>query len=150
VKPKACKAYTYFGFVSQNLNRTKMKKLIPSLFVIFLIMFMYSSCYYDNEEYLYPNNTQPCDTSNVTYSQSIAPITTANCNVCHSTALHSGSVVTDNYDGLKKIAQENNNTRLLNAVEWTGPIHMPKDGNKLPGCDLAKISIWVHAGAPNN
>jgi len=124
-----------------------MKKLFPSFVVILLIMLMYSSCYYDNEENLYPNNTQPCDTSNVTYSQSIAPILAANCNICHSTVLHSGGWVTENYEGIKVLV---NNGKLLPAVEWTGPVHMPKDGNKLPGCDLAKIRIWLNAGAPNN
>jgi hypothetical protein len=133
-----------------NLNKNKMKKTTPFLFALFLILSMYSSCYYDNEEALYPNNTKPCDTSNVTYSLSIAPIMATNCNVCHNKTMLSGSVVTDNWFDLNKVALELDSTRLLNAVEWTGFVQMPKGGNKLPDCDLAKIRIWVHAGAPDN
>lgn len=124
-----------------------MKKLTPFFIVIFLILSMYSSCYYDNEQYLYPNNTQPCDTSDVTYSQSIAPITSANCNICHNKTVLSGNVVTDNYLDLSIVAL---NGKLLRAVEWTGPYQMPKGGNKLPSCDLSKIRVWVLSGAPNN
>jgi hypothetical protein len=125
-----------------------MKKSAPFFIVVLLILSMYSSCYYDNEETLYPNNTQPCDTSNVTYSQSIVPIVSANCNVCHNKIILSGQVVTDNYDDLKKIALDNN--RLLKAIYWTGPFQMPKGGNQLPSCDLAKFRIWIQAGAPDN
>jgi hypothetical protein len=27
---------------------------------------------------------------------------------------------------------------------------MPKGGNKLPACQIAKVRRWVAAGAPNN
>jgi hypothetical protein len=124
-----------------------MIKAASCILAFLVISYLYSSCYYDKEEDLYPNYTQSCDTSNVTYSQTIAPIMAANCNVCHSTVLHSGGVVTENRDGLKIVAD---NGKLIPAVEQTGFYPMPKGGNKLQDCDLAKINIWVRAGAPNN
>ena len=127
-----------------------MKKSVPFLFVLFLILSMYSSCYYDSEQALYPNNTQPCDTAHVTYELTIAPIMSANCNVCHNKAILSGGIVTDNWLDLNNVALQQDSTRLLRAVFQTGPIKMPKGGNKLPDCDLAKIRIWVQQGAPNN
>ena len=124
-----------------------MIKTISCIFALFLMSIFYYSCYYDKEQDLYPNNTQPCDTTNVTYSQTIAPIMSTNCNVCHSVVLHSGGVVTENYDGLKIVAD---NGKLIPAVEQTGFFPMPKGGNKLPACDLSKINIWVRDGALNN
>ena len=124
-----------------------MNKLSVAIVLMLCLMSLFSSCYYDNEADLYPLGNQTCDTSNVTYSQSIVPITTANCNVCHSVVLHSGNVVTENYDGLKAVVT---NGKLLPAVEQTGPLPMPKGGNKLPNCDLSKIMIWVRNGAPDN
>jgi len=116
----------------QELQITDTMKKIYFLLLIVAGLFMATGCYYDNEEYLYGNNTQPCDTSNVTYSAVVAPIMTANCNGCHSTASPSGNISTDNHTGLSTIA--------LNA----------KGGKKLTNCELAKIRIWIQAGAPNN
>lgn len=132
----------------QELQITDTMKKIYFLLLIFAGLFMATGCYYDNEEYLYGNNTQPCDTSNVTYSAVVAPIMTANCNGCHSTASPSGNISTDNHTGLSTIAL---NGKLWGAVSHaSGYSAMPKGGNKLTNCELAKIRIWIQAGAPNN
>jgi hypothetical protein len=127
-----------------------MNKIISCFIIFFLLLSVFSACYYDNEQDLYPNSTQPCDTSNVTYSGSIAPIMEANCNVCHNKTVLSGNVVTDNYADLSAVAVQLDSTRLTRAVDWTGPYQMPKGGNQLPACDLSKIRIWVKAGVKNN
>lgn len=113
-----------------------------------LLLFCLTGCYYDNEETLYPAGTVTCDTSSVTYSLTIAPIMATNCNACHSSAIASAGVKTDNYAGLSIIA--------LNGKLWGVVSHapgfppMPKNGTMLSSCDLAKINIWINAGAPNN
>ncbi len=112
-----------------------------------LLLIMVSSCYYDNEEYLYPDPT-PCDTTNVTYSGSVAPVMAANCNGCHSSSSPSAGIITDNYNSLKVVAD---NGKLQGAINHqSGYSPMPKGGNKLNACDLTKIDIWINAGAPNN
>ena len=126
-------------------TKLTMKNLIR-LTAIFLVSLMLPGCYYDKENELYPN-APTCDTSNVTYARSIAPVMVGNCNVCHSAGVASGGVVTDNYDGLKVIAL---NGKLWSSVSWTGD-PMPKGSlDTLSVCDRTKIKKWVDAGAPNN
>ena len=106
-----------------------------------------SSCYYDNEEHLYPTAAD-CDTANVTYSGTIAPLMAENCNDCHNSVLANGGVITETYEGLKIVAD---NGRLEGAVfHEPGYSPMPQGLPQLPDCDLAKIKIWIDAGALNN
>ncbi len=117
--------------------------------VILLIVLIVNlqSCYYDNEEALYPSMGS-CDTTNVTYSGTIAPIMATNCNACHGGTIPNANVVTENYDGLKIIADDG---RLEGTVNHrSGYTPMPKDRPQLSDCDLAKIRIWVKNGALNN
>jgi cytochrome c553 len=112
-----------------------------------LLAISVTSCYYDNEEELYPD-TGGCDTANVTYSASISPIMQSRCNGCHDASTASGGVVTSDYAGLKTVAD---NGRLWGAVNHDdGYSPMPKNAGKLSDCDLSKIKAWIGAGAPNN
>jgi mono/diheme cytochrome c family protein len=112
------------------------------------IGFLLSACYYDKEEALYGIGTTACDTTAVTYSGTIAPIMSANCNSCHSASTASAGVVTSTYASLKVIAI---NGTLYHSVNWdSGLSQMPKGGAQLPTCDLAKIKKWINLGAPNN
>ena len=125
-----------------------MKRIIFSIIIIYSSLAFFQSCTYYNEEELYPENPNPCDTTNVTYSQSINPVTILHCNVCHSSSLATGGIITDNYNDLKQLATSG---LLWNAVNWTDGINnMPPDGNKLNDCDLTRIKIWIDAGAPDN
>ncbi|MCX6251598.1 MAG: hypothetical protein NTX61_12695 [Bacteroidetes bacterium] len=124
-----------------------MKKIPYFIIVFFICMIAVSSCYNDKEAYLYPF-ASICDSSNATYSQTIAPIMTANCNICHSTVLASGSVITDTWAGLNVVAL---NGKLWAGVDWSaGFSPMPKGSSKLSACDLAKIKKWINNGATNN
>ena len=126
--------------------RTIFYLILPSL----ALLFMVTSCYYDNEVDLYPSNAVPCDTSNITYTNTIAPIMSANCNVCHNIGNPNGTppVITSDYPGLKVVAL---NGKLANSVNWTNGQHkMPQSGSQLGPCDLAKINSWIKAGALDN
>lgn len=124
-----------------------MKKFIRLLaFALMFIPFLNSGCYNDNEEDLYPEKPV-CDTANITYTASIAPIMQTNCNSCHNTTVASGGVITDNAEGLRVVAL---NGLLWSSVNWTSAYKMPKDRGKLSDCDLSKINIWIKDGAPNN
>jgi hypothetical protein len=123
-----------------------MKKIFTLIVTGVLLSLTFQGCYNDNEYDLYP--FVACDSTNVTYSQTIVPIMTGNCNVCHSTTLASGGIVTDTYDGLSVIAK---NGRLWGAVSHSqGFQPMPQNTSKLSGCDLGKIKVWINAGVPNN
>jgi len=103
------------------------------------------SCYFDNEQDLYP--FQKCDTTSITYSQTIATIMSSNCNVCHSPFNINGNTITSTWAGLSIVAL---NGKLMPAVDRTGPFPMPKTGTMLSDCDIQKIRIWVRDGALNN
>ena len=127
-----------------------MKKTLLLSVVVFGILTLWTSCYYDNVQDLYPNN-QDCDTTNVTYSKTIAPITSANCNVCHSGATPQKNVTTDSWQGLSAVAVDGLNSQLWRAVSHQpGITWMPYQNGTLSNCDLAKIRVWLRAGAPNN
>jgi mono/diheme cytochrome c family protein len=125
-----------------------MKKIIKGIFILSGLLLLFSACYNDNEYDLYPFSSTPCDSSNVTYSQTIAPIMSANCNVCHSTAVASGNVTTDTWTGLSTVAL---NGKLWGGVSWaSGYKNMPNGGSQLSPCELGKIKKWINQGAPNN
>lgn len=95
------------------------------------------------------DSQMPCDTSNVTYSNTIQPILENNCYTCHNADDASsigGNIVLDNYQAVEEKA-----TRMLNAVQHAeGYSNMPKGQPKLDECTIAKIRIWVEEGALNN
>jgi hypothetical protein len=95
-----------------------------------------------------------CDTTNVSYSRDIVPVITANCAVaggCHDAA---GSSVSGHdyttYAGVKAVATYDFIVTDINWVPTAGHNNMPKNGAKLPDCDINKITRWVNEGAPNN
>lgn len=107
-----------------------------------------SSCYYDKEDLLYGSSAN-CDTTvTATYSTTIAPILTASCNGCHSTASPSGNIALDNYAAVK--AQVTNGKLIGSISHSVGYSAMPKGGAKLPDCSITKIRQWINAGALNN
>lgn len=104
-----------------------------------------SGCYYDNEEDLYPGSST-CDTSNITYSASVAPVFASYCNSCHGGNAPSGNIKTDNYASVVT-----NITRIRGAINHEpGFMAMPQGGSKLPSCELTKIDIWIRQGMPDN
>jgi len=124
-----------------------MNRIYFSFPVFVILILTFSGCYYDKESELYPAATG-CDTTNVTYSNTITPLMTDHCNVCHSTAVASGGIVTDNFNSLKIIAA---NGKLWGAVDHQqGYSPMPKSSGKLSDCNLSKIKKWIDAGSPNN
>lgn len=125
-----------------------MKRLII-LSAISAFSYFIVSCYYDNEEALYPNLNTSCDTTNITFSGTIVTILSDNCYSCHSNS---------------KAAANGNNVRLedypdvvTNAENIQGSIKhdpghtpMPKNGGKISDCAINQFDIWVRNGMPNN
>jgi hypothetical protein len=117
--------------------------------IFFLLTFILFSCAYHNEEELYSNEEiNPCDTVTVTYTLDVLPVLQSNCYSCHDQSVASGGVILVGYNQAKAIAQSG---RLLGAISHSpGFAPMPKDGAKLPSCDITKISRWIDAGMPEN
>lgn len=129
--------------IIENLMKKTILFALSTLFLLFI-----SSCYYDNEEELYQFVNKNCDTTNVTYSLTIAPIIQSSCNSCHSSSVASGGIITDNYTNLRTIAL---NGKLTGTVSHSaGYSPMPKGAGKLSDCKISQISKWVNNGALNN
>jgi mono/diheme cytochrome c family protein len=128
-----------------------MSKII--IYLALTLLFVATSCYYDNEEALYPtaNTVRDCDTAAITYTANIVPIITGKCNTCHSVASSSssgGNIVLEGYSNLQKVAA---NGKLLGAISYApGYSQMPKNANKLSYCEITAIRRWIESNTPNN
>lgn len=126
-----------------------MKRSYTSLTVFIIIILALASCYYDNEEALYPSIGTGCDTTNVTFSGSVKPMLSNNCYSCHSNSTAAGfgaGIKLEDYADVKSHANS-----VQGAIKQTGTFSpMPKNGGKLSNCLIAQFDIWVRIGMPNN
>lgn len=120
------------------------------LWITTLIMFSWS-CYYDNEEFLYPKLSSSCDTIDVTFSSVVKPVLQQYCYTCHSNSIAAsfgGNIKLEDYADVKISAD---NGKLYGTVaHLPGYSPMPKGGSKLDGCDISMIKSWIDSGAPDN
>jgi len=127
----------------------KLKYILP-VASISLMIWGFSGCYYDSQEYMFPELPGNCDTINVTYSGSIQPMLSNYCYSCHDNAnatAYGNQIKLENYsDVLTKVMDKT----LYPAVAQTGKYPMPKNSSKLSQCSINSLKIWIDAGAPNN
>jgi uncharacterized membrane protein len=93
-------------------------------------------------------NAGGCNTANMSFANDIKPIVTNKCAGCHSGNNPSGGINLSTHAGVSAVALSG---QLYGSINWqTGFSNMPKNGAKLPQCEIDKIKSWVDAGAPNN
>jgi len=128
-----------------------VKNLIRIAGGIIVFQYMISGCYYDSEEFLFPEINNQCDTSNVTFGETIQPVLSQYCYSCHSNsaaAAYGGNIKLEDYNDVKVYAD---NGRLLGAIQHApGYSAMPKGGAKLDDCTINLFSIWIENGTPDN
>ncbi|MBP1666716.1 MAG: hypothetical protein H6Q23_1576 [Bacteroidetes bacterium] len=126
-----------------------MKRLLPAFLLFTVISITLLSCYYDNEEALYPSPGSSCDTANVTFSAKISNILADNCLSCHSnaTAASAGNNIRlQDYIDVKA-----RTTAIAGSIKHTATYSpMPKNGGKLKACSITMVDIWIRNGAPEN
>lgn len=111
-----------------------------------VLALLFTGCYYDIEEELYPVSGT-CDTSNVTYTATIAPIMNQHCVSCHSGSAPSGNIDLTSYANVMAEASTGSlYGSMSHDPNWSA---MPQGGNKLDDCTLLKIKTWVDRGTPN-
>lgn len=89
-----------------------------------------------------------CDTNSYTFSTSIQPLISTNCEGCHNVTLASGGVRLDNFTSVKAVADDG---RLFGVISHqTGYPAMPQGGNKLSECSITQVKKWIDSGAPDN
>lgn len=111
------------------------------------LVFLASSCYYDNKEELYQHSDTGCDTVDISFKSTIVPILEANCYRCHSGATPTFSLDLSSYTDVKRVAD---NGALVGRLKGTIIPQMPYGSSPLPDCQIAQIEAWVNDGAPNN
>lgn len=127
------------------------KHSLTAILALALVLAFFGSvntgCSFDNEQDYYAH--LQCDTSNVTYSGSVAPIFAATCNSCHSPG---GGSLPDLsvYDNVRDYIQSDTGGIPARIRHVAGYDPMPKSAPKLPECDIRKIEIWINSGFPNN
>ena len=122
-----------------------MKNYIKFLPVIFISVVLFNSCYYDSEEELYKFSKTGCDTTNVTYTLTIAPIIQSSCVGCHSGASPSGNLSLQNYNEI--VSAVNSKSLYTRITSTSNP--MPSAG-LMDECNIKKIKIWIDSSMPNN
>ncbi len=112
---------------------------------------MLNRCYYDSEEFLYPQTGNNCDTTNVTFSASVVPVLQNYCLSCHSNATAAalgGNIRLQDYADVKARADDG---KLLGSISHgQGYVPMPQGAGKLSDCTISLIRIWIDNGAVND
>jgi hypothetical protein len=120
-----------------------MKNILITAFFAWTL----TGCYYDNEEELYPSQIT-CDTTNVTYSNTVKGIVDFSCTSCHNPNNKSGNVDLSNHAAL---AASVNSGKFLSSIVHDGKASkMPQGAPKLDACKIEKIKNWINKGALNN
>jgi len=94
------------------------------------------------------NSTSSCDTTIVTYQNSIKQILSNGCVSCHNGSNTGGGIRLDSYSSAKAAGQTGS---LYGSVSWqSGYIKMPLGGTKINSCSIKKIKTWITNGMPEN
>ncbi len=121
------------------------------IIILIIIIAVAYSCFYDNEEYLYPRLDSSCDTSGVTFSSSVQPVLQQYCLSCHGNNTASslgGNIKLEEYQDVKLRADDGS---LLGTVSHeSGYSPMPRGASKLDHCTISIIRIWVNSNSPDN
>ena len=128
-----------------------MKKFIFAAIFLVITAVIFTRCYYDSTEYLYPSLDTQCDTTNVTYSVSVVNVLSQNCYSCHSnaTAASQGkNIKLENYSDV--VARANDGSLLGSVTHDPKYIPMPYNGGSLSKCDLSTLEKWISDKTPNN
>ena len=123
-----------------------MKAILKVKWVMVFALLV-TGCYYDNEEDLY--GTVTCTPNpNASFNVDVLPILNGKCNNCHAGISPSGGIKLNSYTEVIKYVED---ASLMGSITHaSGYSAMPKNGGKLPPCEIQVIQDWIDAGAPNN
>ncbi|HEY5470803.1 MAG TPA: hypothetical protein VIK07_09795 [Bacteroidales bacterium] len=124
-----------------------MKRFYIILATVSVFLFFFVSCYYDNEEALYPALSNSCDTTNVTFSGTIVPILKNNCYSCHSNA-NAAFGANIHLEGYANVVT--NYAKIIVSINLGSGVKAMPPGGKLKACSLTQFDIWIRNGMLNN
>jgi hypothetical protein len=115
---------------------------------------VFTGCSNDSIEDLHPgiyDNTEPCDTANMTYDTHMKPLFITKCGAdktdCHK-APNVQDVNLDNFADARDLGMNGDITGAI--LHQPGFTAMPNDGTTLSQCNINKILAWVNRGCPEN
>jgi hypothetical protein len=132
-------------------HHNKYKVMVAAMALIIMAS-VFSGCYYDNEEYLYPE-TANCVTENMSFAADVWPVINASCTGCHGGASPSGNIALENHADVAAAAAISPGSygSLYGVISHaSGNSPMPKGSNKLSDCTIARIKAWIDQGAADN
>jgi hypothetical protein len=120
-----------------------MRKItFPLTATVLLILAV--SCSYDNLEEYYDEII--CDTTDVSFSETVFPVVERNCLGCHFDGNQTGIDLTG-YEKIKDLVDQGK--FVGNIQQAPGFVPMPPS-TKLDDCTISKVVNWVNDGALNN
>ncbi|MGK0389396.1 MAG: hypothetical protein ACI94Y_002136 [Maribacter sp.] len=120
-----------------------LRKILLLLSIALPLAFFVASCGDDDDD---PNT---CDTSSVTYTNSVAAILNSNCataSACHASSSYNGSLA--NYADAVAFANFGRIGGAINHDTGFEPMPNPVGTAKLSDCNIDKIETWIAAGTP--
>lgn len=126
-----------------------MKHPLRLILIVITNILALTACYYDNEEALYPTLGTTCDTTNITFSQTISPMLASKCLSCHSNAMAASAGNNIKLEDYADVFARK--TAIAGSIKHEGGYSpMPKNGGKLNNCSITMFDIWIKSGAPDN
>ena len=89
-----------------------------------------------------------CDTTTVTFANTVYPIVQNQCMTCHNDNRQDGGVNLANYNLIKQSVE--NGGFMGSILHDPNYAAMPPSGIQLDQCFIDQIQIWINDGMPNN
>lgn len=116
-----------------------------SLCVFLIMSALVTSCTYNSEEDLYPE--EPMEDP-ISYTSDVLPILETNCYGCHDAVAMNAGINLEGYDNTVIRVEDGS---LLGSIqhdaEW---VAMPLAASKLSETQINKVAKWIEEGYPNN
>lgn len=121
-----------------------MRYFFRGIFFLFFLACFFASCFYRNEDDLYP-----CSSMNITYTRNIKPIIDARCIGCHNGSVNTSPVNFDfrEFFVVRRVALSDSIHKAITG-QFAGKPRMPYGGPYLTNCEITQIKTWVSLGAP--
>ncbi len=118
------------------------RRIIKLIFLVAFLATALGSCYYDNEEELYPVATE-CETDSLNYNSHISSILNAK---CATPACHGGSQ-NPNLTNFTGVDANKERIKIRSVDLKSMP---PSSSTGLTDCEIKQLESWFNSGAPQN
>ncbi len=126
-------------------------KIAILLFSTLILMIFMSTCYYDSQEFLFPQISSQCDSTGKIPYATVDSVLKANCMSCHDGPSSSSGLDLSGYDQVHQYATtKRNGTPILQGAirRIPGFLAMPEPPAPLLDiCGMRIIELWIEQGA---